>query len=237
MPIIGATRRSVEWGTMAGERILIVEDEPRIADVLERYLRAAGYQVERAADGKRALELWRAAAPDLILLDLMLPALDGTAVARQVRAGSDIPIIMVSAKADEDDRLSGLDTGADDYVTKPFSPREVVARVGAVLRRAGGRVRPPRHRIVGGLSIDLNAFEARCGDTRLDLSPTQLRILSALASRPGEALRRQELVLGPADTFPDERTVDAHVKNLRRRLGACAEQLETVRGVGYRLRP
>jgi DNA-binding response OmpR family regulator len=222
---------------MPGERILIVEDEPRIADVLERYLRAAGYQVERAADGRRALELWRAADPDLILLDLMLPALDGVAVARQVRGASNVPIIMVTARAEEEDRLSGLELGADDYVSKPFSPREIVARVGAVLRRADGRLRAPRHRVVGQLSIDLNAFEARCGDQRLDLTPTQLRILSELAARPGEALRRQELFKGPLDTFPDERTVDAHVKNLRRRLGPCADQLETVRGVGYRLRP
>ena len=222
---------------MAGERILIVEDEPRISAVLERYLRADGFQVERAGDGKRALELWRAADPDLILLDLMLPGVDGVAVARRVREVSDVPIIMLTAKVEEGDRLAGLELGADDYVTKPFSPREVVARVRAVLRRAGGQVRSARHHVVGRLRIDLNAFEARCSETLLDLSPTQLRMLATLAARPGVALRRQELLAGQTDGFTDERTVDAHVKNLRRRLGACADQLETVRGVGYRLRP
>ncbi len=222
---------------MAGERILIVEDEPRISAVLERYLRADGFQVERAGDGKRGLELWRAADPDLILLDLMLPGLDGVAVARRVREVSDVPIIMLTAKVEEGDRLAGLELGADDYVTKPFSPREVVARVRAVLRRAGGQVRSARHHVVGRLRIDLNAFEARCSETLLDLSPTQLRMLATLAARPGVALRRQELLAGQTDGFTDERTVDAHVKNLRRRLGACADQLETVRGVGYRLRP
>jgi DNA-binding response OmpR family regulator len=222
---------------MPGELILIVEDEPRIAAVLERYLRAEGFQVERAGDGVRALELWRAAAPDLILLDLMLPQLDGIAVARRVREVSSVPIIMLTARAEEEDRLRGLGLGADDYVTKPFSPREVIARVRAVLRRAAGPVRAARHHVVGRLRIDLNVFEARCGEDRLDLSPTQLRLLATLAARPGAALRRQELLAGHVDGFADERTVDAHVKNLRRRMGACADQLETVRGIGYRLRP
>jgi len=222
---------------MPGERILIVEDESRIATVLERYLRAEGYQVERAGDGKRALELWRAAQPDLILLDLMLPGLDGGAVARRVRETSAVPIIMLTAKVEEEDRIVGLELGADDYVTKPFSPREVVARVRAVLRRAAGHLQPARHHRVGRLRVDLNAFEAYCDQERLDVSPTQFRVLAALAARSGEALHRNELLAELPDGFSDERTVDAHVKNLRRRLGACAEQLETVRGVGYRLRP
>ena len=222
---------------MAGERILIVEDEARIAAVLERYLRAEGFQVERAADGRRALELWRAANPDLILLDLMIPERDGIDVARHIRAISNVPIIMVTARVEEADRLTGLDVGADDYVTKPFSPREVVARVRAVLRRAGGMVRSATHRAVGALTIDLDAFEARCGETPLALSPTQLRLLATLAAQPGRAFHRHELLDGQATGLADERTVDAHVKNLRQRMGACSDQLETVRGVGYRLRP
>ncbi len=222
---------------MAGQRILIVEDEARIGAVLERYLRAEGFQVERAADGRRALELWRAANPDLILLDLMIPEIDGLEVARRVRRESDVPIIMITAKVDEIDRLVGLELGADDYVAKPFSPREVVARVKAVLRRAGGQVRGATHHAVGAITIDLDAFEARCGAQVLQLSPTQLRLLATLAARPGRAFARQELLEAHTDGFADERTVDAHVKNLRRRLGACGEQLETVRGVGYRLRP
>lgn len=222
---------------MAGERILIVEDEPRIAHVLERYLRADGFHVETAGDGRRALELWRAANPDLILLDLMLPEVDGLAVARQVRRTSSVPIIMVTAKVEEVDRLVGLELGADDYVTKPFSPREVVARVRAVLRRAAGQVRSAEHYAVGDLVIDMDAFEARCGDAVLELSPTQLRMLATMAAQPGKAFRRQELLEGTVDGFADERTVDAHVKNLRRRMGTCGALLETVRGVGYRLRP
>jgi DNA-binding response OmpR family regulator len=221
---------------VAGERILIVEDEPRIAQVLERYLRADGFQVETAGSGRRALELWRAANPDLILLDLMIPEVDGLAVARQVRRTSSVPIIMVTAKVEEVDRLVGLELGADDYVTKPFSPREVVARVRAVLRRAAGQVRSAEHYAVGELVIDMDAFQARCGDTALDLSPTQLRMLATMAAQPGKAFRRQELLEGNVDGFADERTVDAHVKNLRRRMGTCGALLETVRGVGYRLR-
>jgi DNA-binding response OmpR family regulator len=222
---------------MAGERILVVEDEPRIAEVLERYLRAEGFTVERAADGRRALELWRAADPDLILLDLMIPAPDGLEVARRVRAESDVPIVMVTAMAEEADRLAGLGLGADDYVVKPFSPREVVARVRAVLRRAAGQVRQATHLAVGDLSIDLDAHQARCGDAAVSLSPAQFRLLAALASRPGAVLSRHELLDGHGDGFTDERTVDAHVKNLRRRLGPCGDRLETVRGIGYRLRP
>lgn len=218
------------------ERILIVEDEPRIADVLERYLRAAGYRTERASSGRRALELWRAANPDAILLDLMIPDMDGLEVARKVRATSDVPILMVTARADEVDRLVGLELGADDYIAKPFSPREVVARLRAVLRRSQGTLRHARRFSIGPLEIDLDAFEARCDGTPLSLSPTQLRVLGTLAERPNRAFQRGELLEALQDPAADSRTVDAHVKNLRQRLGACADRLETVRGVGYRLR-
>ena len=218
------------------ERILIVEDEPRIGEVLERYLRAAGYLTERASTGRRALELWRAASPDAILLDLMIPDMDGLEVARKVRATSDVPILMVTAKAEEVDRLVGLELGADDYIAKPFSPREVVARLRAVLRRTRGTLRHAQRYSVGGLEIDLDAFEAHCNGTPLALSPTQLRLLGALAERPNRAFHRSELLDVLQDPSADTRTVDAHIKNLRHRLGACAERLETVRGVGYRLR-
>lgn len=218
------------------ERILIVEDEPRIADVLERYLRAAGYVTERASSGSRALELWRAASPDAILLDLMIPDMDGLEVARKVRASSDVPILMVTARSEEIDRLVGLELGADDYIAKPFSPREVVARLRAVLRRAQGALRRPQRFSVGGLDIDLEAFEARCETSVLPLSPTQLRLLGTLAEQPNRAFHRNELLDVLDDPAADTRTVDAHIKNLRQRLGACAAQLETVRGVGYRLR-
>ena len=218
------------------ERILVVEDEPRIGDVLERYLKAAGYLVERASSGRRALELWRAAAPDAILLDLMIPDMDGLEVARRVRASSDVPLLMVTAKAEEVDRLVGLELGADDYISKPFSPREVVARLRAVLRRSSGGLRHAQRFVVGALEVDLEAFEARCAGEPLQLSPTQLRLLGTLAAQPNRAFHRSELLEALHDPTADVRTVDAHVKNLRQRLNACSEQLQTVRGVGYRLR-
>ncbi len=156
---------------MAEKRILVVEDEARIADILERYLRAEGFATERATNGRQALELWRAFQPDLILLDLMLPEISGLDVARTIRAKSDVPILMVTAKADEVDRLLGLELGADDYITKPFSPREVVARVRAVLRRAGGAARAAQRYRVGAIEVDLDAFEARCGGAPVSLAP------------------------------------------------------------------
>lgn len=219
------------------ELVLIVEDEARIAEVLERYLHSEGYRTERAATGARALELWRAASPDVILLDLMIPAPDGLEVARRVRRESDVPILMVTAKVEEIDRLIGLELGADDYISKPFSPREVVARVRAVLRRTRGSVRTPEHHTVGGLEIDLEVFEARCRGQALTLTPMQLRLLAALAAHPGRALTRLEIVDALREGEMEDRTLNVHIKNLRQRLGSCEPMLETVRGVGYRLRP
>ena len=221
--------------------ILIVEDETRLAEILGEYLVREGFRTERAKDGKRALELWRAARPDLILLDLMLPLLGGLEVARRVRAESDTPIIMLTARDEEVDKLVGLGLGADDYVVKPYSPREVVARVKAVLRRANGaadKTAPSGPVRVGDIEVDLSTYLARCGDDEVALTPSELHILAHLAKEPGVVRGRAELlaVLGD-DRFADLRTVDAHVKNLRRKLGACGEQLETVRGVGYRVRP
>ena len=222
---------------MAGELILILEDEPRIAAVLERYLQADGFRCEVAGTGRRALELWRGAHPDLLLLDLMVPDIDGLEVARRVRGESSLPIIMLTARGEELDRLLGLELGADDYIPKPFSPREVVARVKAVLRRARGDVRPPARLLVGSLELDLNSFECRCHEETLDLTPLQLRLLAVLAASPGRVYPRREIMDALREGQEDERVIDAHVKNLRQRLGACAEQLETIRGVGYRLRP
>src|SRR5690554_3290771 len=221
-----------------GNTILIVEDESRLAEILDDYLRREGFRTERAADGRRALELWRAARPDLILLDLMLPEIDGLEVARRVRAESAVPLIMLTALDDEVDKLVGLGLGADDYVVKPYSPREVVARVKAVLRRASGAVQAPTTFTVGDLTVDLGAYEARCRDEAVSLTATELRLLAALAREPGRVRQRAELLsaLGDPGVGTDERTVDAHVKNLRRKLGACRDRLETVRGVGYRLR-
>ncbi|WP_407542196.1 response regulator transcription factor (plasmid) [Deinococcus radiomollis] len=223
--------------SMLPQTILIVEDETRLADILEQYLRREGYHTERAASGPRALELWRAARPDLILLDLMLPGIDGLEVARRVRAESQTPIIMLTARDEEVDRLVGLGIGADDYVVKPYSPREVVARVRAVLRRSGGGVQAGEVLRVGNLLIDTAAFRGTCKGEALDLTAAELRLLALLMKGPGRVRVRAELlavVSGPA-AVSDERTVDAHIKNLRRKLGDCGSMVETVRGVGYRL--
>lgn len=219
------------------ETILIVEDEASLAEDLETYLRHEGYRTERASDGRRALELWRAARPNLILLDLMLPILDGFEVARRVRAESEVPIIMVTARLDEVDKLVGLGLGADDYVTKPYSPREVVARVKAVLRRTSGTIRLPEIYHIGRLEVDLIGFTAKCQGQALELTAGELRLLAVLARTPDVVRRRSELLAASSETeFSDERAVDTHIKNLRRKLGACGDVLETVRGVGYRLR-
>ncbi|GAA5534973.1 response regulator [Deinococcus aluminii] len=218
--------------------ILIVEDETRLAEILEEYLRREGFHTERAASGPRALELWRAARPALMLLDLMLPGLDGLEVARRVRAESELPIIMLTARDEEVDRLVGLGIGADDYVVKPYSPREVVARVKAVLRRAGGNASPPPTLHAGPLRVDTASYEADLAGRPLDLTPGEVRLLALLAREPGVVRTRAELLaaLGALDRGTDERTVDAHIKNLRRKFGARGELLDTVRGVGYRLK-
>lgn len=221
---------------MPGELILIVEDDARIADLLERGLHSAEYRTERAGSGGRALELWRASRPNLILLDLMIPAPDGLEVLRRIRQESDVPVLILSARVEEIDRLLGLELGADDYILKPFSPREVLLRVKMVLRRVQpGQPRARERLQVGALTLDLDAFEARCGGQLLPLTRTHLHLLSKLAARPGRAYSRQELLDGLSEGLLDERTVDTHIRNLRVRLGACGHFLQTVRGMGYRL--
>ena len=179
------------------ELILIVEDEPRIADLLERGLQTAGYRTERASSGKRALELWRAARPHLILLDIMIPAPDGLEVLKIIRQESDIPVLILSAKVEEIDRLLGLEFGADDYIIKPFSPREVLLRVKTVLRRVAKTAPKERLRVqVGELNLDLESFVASCGNSQLQLTRTHFHILAVLASRPGRVFSRLELLDG-----------------------------------------
>jgi DNA-binding response OmpR family regulator len=221
------------------ETILIVEDQALLADDLELYLRHEGYRTERAADGRRALELWRAARPSLILLDLMIPVIDGFEVARRVRAESETPIIMVTARDQEIDKLLGLGLGADDYVIKPYSPREVVARVRAVLRRTSAAiVRRPSLHTIESLEVETEALEARCAGERLDLTLSEFRLLSALVQAAGAVCARPALheIIRTPDGLSDPRNVDTHIKNLRRKLGRCEALLETVRGVGYRIR-
>ncbi|MBB6017099.1 response regulator [Deinococcus radiopugnans] len=219
--------------------ILIVEDEPQLAEVLEAYARQEGYRTERAGDGVAALSAYRAASPDLILLDIMLPGKSGLDVLKTVRADGGTPVILVTARAEETDQIVGLELGADDYVVKPFRPREVMARVKAVLRRASASLedleKPLR---VGPLEIDPRAVLARVNGQALTLTPAEFRLLSHLAESPGRAFSREELLMAALpDSEALERVVDAHLAGVRRKLDSAGApgMLRTVRGVGYRL--
>jgi two-component system alkaline phosphatase synthesis response regulator PhoP len=219
--------------------ILIVEDEPQIAEIARDYLEHAGFVVTVARDGARALTAARTKPPDLIVLDLGLPGLDGLEVARTLRRESSIPIIMLTARVEERDRIAGLELGADDYVTKPFSPRELVARVRAVLRRV--QVAPPEADIVraADLTLDVPRMKTTTGRRSIDLTATEFQLLLTLARQPGRIFTRAQLldaVRGVA-AEPFERAIDAHVKNLRRKLEADPHRpryILTVYGVGYR---
>ena len=224
---------------MARARILVVDDDPKTVAAVRLYLEHGGYQVEVASDGRAALELARSWAPDLVVLDRMLPGLDGLAVCRVLRAESHLPIILLTARTAEADRLEGLHLGADDYVSKPFSPRELVARVTAVLRRARPSEAAEAVVRAGPLAIDLGRREAAVDGRPLALTPREFALLLALARTPGRVFTRGELrerAFGP-DSGALDRTVDAHVMNLRRKLDASAAPglVETVYAVGYRL--
>ena len=225
---------------MVGETILVVDDEPKIVKTVRAYLEDAGFRVVTAADGQMALTVFRHESPALVVLDLGLPCIDGLDVARSLRRDTNVPIIMLTARVDETDRLIGLELGADDYVTKPFSPREVVARVRAVLRRSGADREPaPLPIIASDVTIDLERRRVSVAGQTVDLSPTEFELLSVLARHPGRVFTRLELldrVQGYA--FEGyERTVDAHVKNLRQKIEPTPKQpryLLTVYGVGYK---
>jgi DNA-binding response OmpR family regulator len=220
-------------------RILIVEDDRRTASILERYLRDAEFDVAIARDGRSGIACYLERRPDLVILDVMLPEADGFEVCRRIRDAGDTPVIMLTARVEESDRLRGLAGGADDYVTKPFSPRELVARVHAVLRRTGERRTPLQTRF-GSLELDPIASEARIAGAVLALTRTEYRILEALATSPGVPWSRGRLlerVFG-WDYEGSERTVDTHVANLRRKLSGAGEgapRVATAFGRGYRL--
>jgi DNA-binding response OmpR family regulator len=220
--------------------ILVVDDEPQIAEIARDYLRLAGFNVIVASDGVRARETARGRRPDLVVLDLGLPGLDGLDVTRALRKESDVPIIMLTARVAEDDRLQGLEIGADDYVTKPFSPRELVARVRAVLRRSERRHIDGDVLRVSDLLIDAARMSVRRGDEPIDLTPTEFQILATLAHHPGRVFTRAQLLDAArgADAEAYERAIDSHVKNIRRKLERdphAPQYLETVYGIGYRL--
>jgi two-component system, OmpR family, response regulator AdeR len=222
-----------------GKLILIVEDEPGIAKVLEMYLRRDGFRTEVATNGNDALTVHRVARPELLLLDVSLPKMDGLEVLKQIRSEHDTPVILVTARAEDLDRLLGLSLGADDYIVKPFNPLEVVARVKAVLRR-GGMVGSTSEKTlrVGSLEIDREATIARVNGQRLELTLSEFRLLEALAAKPNRTFSRSELLgIASPDSEALERVVDMHLSKVRHKLSAAGalERLETVRGLGYRL--
>ncbi len=228
---------------MARGKILVVDDEKKMVDLVRAYLERDGYQVVEAADGHQALDVFHRTLPDLLILDLMLPEIDGLEVCREIRRTSDVPIIMLTARDDDTDKLIGLELGADDYITKPFSPRELVARVRVILRRARSSPTPPpaAARLVrGDLILDEARFEATCHRHPLPLTLTEFRILAALAISPGRVLSRIQLLDALGETYEGyERTIDVHIKNLRRKLKAAGAgkgcSIATVHGLGYKL--
>ena len=220
-------------------KILIIEDEIELVRVLRSYLEQANFTVLSAVQGDTGLTLWAHKHPDLVILDLNLPGMDGLDVAREIRRKSDTPIIMVTARVEETDRLIGLELGADDYITKPFSPREVVARVRAVLRRAG--LPRAKNNVLrsGSLEIDLDAHTVSREEETIDLTPTEFKLLETLAARPGRVFSRLQLLeASQGDAYEGyERTIDAHIKNLRSKIEPDTKNpyyIETVFGIGYR---
>jgi two-component system alkaline phosphatase synthesis response regulator PhoP len=219
--------------------VLVVDDERQIAAIARDYLTRAGFAVVVAADGATGLELAREKRPDLIVLDLGLPRLDGLDVARRIRGESDVPIIMLTARVDESDRLRGFDVGADDYVTKPFSPRELVARVSSVLRRARHAPASASVFTVADLSIDASKMCVERTGARVDLTTTEFQLLAALARYPGRVFTRAQLLdaVRGTDVESFERAIDAHVKNIRRKLEPDPHRpryVLTVYGIGYK---
>jgi DNA-binding response OmpR family regulator len=215
--------------------ILVVDDEPRIVQLVRDYLEHGGFTVLTASDGPAALRTARTGRPDLVVLDLGLPGLDGLDVARSLRREGEVPIIMLTARTEESDKLVGLELGADDYLTKPFSPKELVARVRAVLRRAEAASIPSEVIRVGSeVELDVPRFEARFGGRRVDLTRSEFQIVAAMARQPGRVFTRSQLLDAVRGVAVEsyERAIDAHIKNIRKKVGS--EYIETVFGVGYR---
>ena len=224
---------------MRAPLVLVVDDEDPIREIVRRYLQADGVDVIEAADGPSAIEAFTTSHPDVVVLDVMLPGFDGIEVLRRIRAAGDTYVIMLTARTEETDRIVGLSVGADDYVSKPFSPRELTARVKALLRRPHMDGAAPTRRQFGSLTIDADRREVLVGDRAVELSALEFDLLDALCSKPGQVFTRRQLLerVWGFDYFGDERVVDVHIRNLRRELGDDAEAptwIATARGVGYR---
>src|SRR5216117_4348937 len=222
------------------QTVLVVEDDPKIVNLLGLYLKREGFNVASAADGREALDAATRIRPSLIILDLMLPHIDGVEVCRRLRAASDVPILMLTARVDELDKLLGLSLGADDYVTKPFSPREVVARVKTILRRTA-RERPFRVLQRGSLEMDLDRHRVTVGGVEVDLTPVEFRLLQTLLESPERAFTRDQLlnhIYAHHEAAVVDRAIDVHVGKVRQKLGDDPDHpgfIATVRGVGYKL--
>jgi len=221
------------------KRVLVVDDELKIVRLVRAYLERAGFTVVTAHEGQEALAVFRSQRPHLVILDLMLPGMDGLDVCRAIRRSSDVPIIMLTARDEEVDRLIGLELGADDYIVKPFSPREVVARVRAVLRRTEGQPLEPEVIIAGDVTLDLPHRTVQVRGRPVELTATEFELLTILARHPGQVFTRMQLLdLVQGQAYEGyERTIDVHVKNLRRKLGDDPRNpryIVTVRGVGYK---
>lgn len=223
------------------QRILIVDDEPKIVQGLVGYFQQAGFETLTAYDGHSALQSFQRDKPDLILLDLMLPELDGLDVCRQIRRTSTVPIIMLTARVEETDMLIGLELGADDYITKPFSPREVVARARAVLRRTNATQHPTNILRIDPVELDIDRLSVHVNGQPIELTPTEYAILATLMRNAGRPLNRTQLLEAAQDQAYEgyERTIDVHIKNLRRKIEpdpAKPQAILTVFGVGYKFR-
>ncbi len=223
---------------MAGS-VLIVEDDKRIAELLELYLKKEGFTVQLAFDGGQGLTLFRSMKPDLVILDVMMPVMDGWSVCKAIREESAVPVIMLTAKSETEDKINGLKMGADDYVTKPFEMQEVLARIEAVLRRTFPSHSPSARRLVfDKLVIDMDAFELTVDGKKVDTPPKEMELLFYLASSPNRVYTRNQLLdeVWGFDYFGDSRTVDVHVKRLREKLEGVSDRwcVKTVWGVGYK---
>jgi len=222
------------------KKVLVVDDEPQIVKVLKAYLENGGYQVLTALDGKTALATFRQESPDFIILDLNLPGMDGMEVCQVIRDESDVPILMLTARVQEADKLTGLDLGADDYVIKPFSPREVVARVRNILRRTKGETDTQEQIQVGDLRIDLGEHRVMAAERQVDLTPTEFDILTVLARQPKRVFSRLQIMELAQGSILEgyERSIDVHIKNIRLKLEEDPKNpvyIQTIFGIGYKL--
>ena len=220
------------------KKILVIDDEPKIVEICQDYLKAAGFEVVTASDGLKGLAAARREKPDLVVLDLMMPGMDGLDVCRALRRDGNTPIIMLTARVEESDKLIGLELGADDYITKPFSPRELAARVRVVLRRAGG---DPTSEVIraGDVTLDRARYEAQLPEKTISLTPTEFEIFATLMSQPGRIFSRAQLLTAAHGVAFEsyERAIDSHIRNLRRKLetdDGQARYIATVHGVGYK---